>query len=226
MDILIVEDDPGLGAVLTETLSAAGHRARLCADGEEGLDAASDRRLSAVVLDVMLPGYSGFEICQRLRETGVTTPILMLTCRDSEADMLRGLRLGADDYMSKPFSTAELLARLEALTRRAGRYARAAALRCGPVTIDPSRRMAACNGTPLTLSAREYDLLAWLVRNANMAVSRDELLAHVWNDDGTHTTNVVDVYVGYLRRKLTAAGAGDTLKTVRGHGYRLSPDGS
>ncbi len=207
--------------MLRETLQGAGHEVRLCRDGESGLDAAAEPGKAAVVLDVMLPGFSGFEICQRLREQAVTTPILMLTCRDSEADVVRGLRLGADDYMSKPFSTAEFLARIGALMRRAGGYAHQAPLCAGPLVLDQAGRRALCNGTELALTAREFELLAYLMRNARRAVSRDELLAHVWNDEGTHTTNVVDVYAGYLRRKLAAAGARELLRTVRGFGFQI-----
>ncbi|WP_108260952.1 response regulator transcription factor [Mangrovicoccus ximenensis] len=222
MDILVVEDDPDLGDLLCDTLRGAGHEVQLCRDGESGLEAAAEPGRAAVVLDVMLPGFSGFEICQRLREQAVTTPVMMLTCRDGEADIVRGLRLGADDYMAKPFSTAEFLARIDALIRRAGSYARAAPLAAGPVLLDLGARSAACNGRELSLTQREFELLAYLVRNARRAVSRDELLAQVWNDDGTHTTNVVDVYAGYLRRKLAAAGAPDLLRTVRGFGFRIA----
>lgn len=221
MNILVVEDDPALGEVLTEMLRGAGHTVALCSDGETGLEAGANPDLSAVVLDVMLPGFSGFEICQRLRDQGVTTPVLMLTCRDQEADMLHGLHIGADDYMSKPFSSAELLARLSALTRRAGSYARATSLSVGPISIDRNARVVTCNEQTLELTQREFDLLAYLVRNRQRAVSRDELLSQVWNDDGANTANVVDVYVGYLRRKLTAAGAEGCFRTVRGFGFQF-----
>lgn len=224
MEVLIVEDDPDLGAVITDTLHAAGHLAHLVDDGETGLERGSDPSLSALVLDVMLPGFSGFEICQRLREQGVTTPILMLTCRDQEADMLRGFRLGADDYMSKPFSTAELLARLEAIHRRSGTYAVQNTLLVGPLSIDELARQISCNGDVLDLTQREFELLTFLVKNRQRAVSRDELLTQVWSDSGSHTTNVVDVYIGYLRRKLAAAGAKNSLRTIRGFGFQFSSE--
>lgn len=224
MQLLIVEDDPDIGTVLTEALHMAGHLAHLCTNGETALERAVDPALSAIVLDVMLPGFSGFEICQRLREQGVTTPILMLTCRDQETDMLRGFRLGADDYMSKPFSTAELLARLEALHRRSGTYAIQNTQQIGPLTIDALARTATCNAQALDLSHREFELLSFLVKNRQRAVSRDELLDQVWSDNGSHTTNVVDVYIGYLRKKLSVNGAKGCLRTIRGFGFQFTPE--
>ena len=221
MCVLIVEDDPDLSAVLQETFLAAGRDVQLCGDGEDALSRAQDPTLDAIVLDVMLPVYSGFEVCQRLREQGITTPILMLTCRDRESDMLRGLRLGADDYMSKPFSTAELTARIDALVRRAGGF-RQRSLRCGELVLDLGSRRVRHGGRPVEMTAREFDLLAYFLQNCGRAVTREDVLARVWGDSGDHTTNLVDVYVGYLRRKLAQAGCPDLLRTVRGYGYILS----
>ena len=171
------------------------------------------------MLDVLLPTFSGFEICQRLRELDVTTPILMLTCRDREEDVVRGLRLGADDYMTKPFSTAQLTARIEALIRRAQGFGRPRMLRHGEIVLDLRARRVTLGQRSVVLTAREFDLLAFFLRHPGRAVTRETLLAEVWGEDEDHTLNVVDVYVSYLRRKL--GGFGAELRTVRGYGYIL-----
>lgn len=219
MTILVIEDDPGIARVVTEAFAAEGRKVEHCATGEEGLDRAAEARFDAIVLDVLLPTFSGFEICQRLRELDVTTPILMLTCRDREEDVVRGLRLGADDYMTKPFSTAQLTARIEALIRRAQGFGRRRMLRHGEIALDLRARRVTLGQRPVVLTAREFDLLAFFLRHPGRAVTRETLLAEVWGEDEDHTLNVVDVYVSYLRRKL--GGSGAELRTVRGYGYIL-----
>lgn len=225
MSILVVEDDPDLARLLEDTFQMAGRRARVCMDGAEGLEAASGPGVEAVVLDAMLPTFSGFEVCQRLRERGVAVPVIMLTCCDREDDILRGFRVGADDYVTKPFSTAQLLARIDALMRRSAGQVGQRRVTCGPVSVDRTRRAAICAGAELTLTAREFDLLAFFLDHAGRAVTRETLLARVWGDDGQHTMNVVDVYVGYLRRKLAAAGGDGCLRTMRGFGYIFDTPG-
>ncbi|MCG8356323.1 MAG: response regulator transcription factor [Kiloniellales bacterium] len=223
MAVLVVEDDPGIGKVIQDAFAAAGRPVRLSTTGEEGLELAAGASFDAIVLDVLLPVYSGFEVCQRLREQGVTTPILMLTCRDRNEDVVRGLRLGADEYMTKPFSTVLLTARVDALIRRANGFVHSAPIRCGEIVLDPTRRQVTLPSGEVELTAREFDLLHYFIQNPGRAVTRETLLANVWGDDDHHTLNVVDVYVSYLRRKLSLSRAERYLRTVRGYGYIFSP---
>lgn len=225
MTVLVVEDDPSIGKVIEDAFKAAGRRVRLSTTGEEGLDLASGSHFDAIVLDVLLPVYSGFEVCQRLREQGITTPILMLTCRDHNEDVVRGLRLGADEYMTKPFSTVLLTARIDALIRRANGFANMAPIRCGEIVLNPTSRRVTLRNDDVELTAREFDLLHYFIQNAGRAVTRQTLLANVWGDDDHHTLNVVDVYVSYLRRKLSPGETGSYVRTVRGYGYIFSPPG-
>ncbi|MEY8880911.1 response regulator transcription factor [Donghicola sp. XS_ASV15] len=221
MSILVVEDDPSLGSLICDALRSAHQTPVLASDGEAGLISAGTGFHKAIILDAMLPSYSGFEICQRLREGGVTTPILFLTCRDSEADIIRGLRLGADDYMTKPFSTAEMIARIEALIRRGTGYTPQDELVFGNLRVRTAQRQLFCDASLIELTMREYTLIHALMLARGQALSRDTLLDRVWGDDESHTTNVVDVYVSYLRRKLKAAGSSVGITTVRGFGFRL-----
>lgn len=223
MTILVIEDDPRIAGVVAEAFAAEGRRVEHCDSGEDGLYRAAGGRFEAIVLDVLLPAFSGFEICQRLREQEVTTPILMLTCRDRNEDVVRGLRLGADDYMTKPFSTAELAARVEALIRRSQGFGRPRTLRHGQLALDPRARRVTIDQRPVALTAREFDLLAFFLRHPDRAVTRETLLAEVWSEEEDHTLNVVDVYVSYLRRKLGPSGA--EIRTVRGYGYILGETG-
>lgn len=222
MTILVIEDDPRIARVLDDAFSAEGHRVECCDSGEDGFYRAAEGAFEAIVLDVLLPTFSGFEICQRLREQGLTTPILMLTCRDRDEDIVRGLRLGADDYMTKPFSTEQLAARVHALIRRANGFARSQVLRHGSLVLDQRSRRVTLEHRPVTLSAREYALLEFFLRHPGRAVTRETLLGEVWGEDEDHTLNVVDVYVSYLRKKL--GGYGRNLRTVRGFGYILGED--
>jgi DNA-binding response OmpR family regulator len=221
MSVLVVEDDPSLGSLICDALRDAHQTPVLEQDGEAGLMNASTGYHKAIVLDAMLPSCSGFEICQRLREAGVTTPILFLTCRDSEADIIRGLRLGADDYMTKPFSTAQMVARIEALIRRNTGYTPQDEQVYGDLRIRTAQRQLLCGATLIELTMREYTLIQALMVAKGQVLSRDTLLERVWGDDESHTTNVVDVYVSYLRRKLKAANSDVGITTVRGFGFRL-----
>ncbi|MCI5038996.1 MAG: response regulator transcription factor [Donghicola eburneus] len=221
MNILIVEDDPDLGELISDSLSRTGKQPVLVSDGEAGLTSASSGVYDAIVLDAMLPSYSGFEICQRLREGGITTPILFLTCRDSETDILRGLRLGADDYMTKPFSNEELSVRIDALIRRATGYSPQDHLTCGDLVLRTAQRQLFCGTVMIDLTGREYDLIRAIMSARGQALSRDALLERVWGDEENHTANVVDVYISYLRRKLKRASSTVQITTVRGFGFRL-----
>ena len=223
MAVLVVEDDPGIGKVIEDAFAAAGRAVRLSTTGEEGLELASRSNFDAIVLDVLLPVYSGFEVCQRLREQGDTTPILMLTCRGRNEDVVRGLRLGADEYMTKPFSTVLLTARVDALIRRANGFAQGIPIRCGEIVLDPTSRQVTLPCGEIDLTAREFDLLHFLIQNPGRAFTREMILATVWGDYDNHTLNVVDVYISYLRRKLSLSSAENYVRTVRGYGYMLSP---
>ncbi|MFC0216779.1 DNA-binding response OmpR family regulator [Pseudochelatococcus lubricantis] len=221
MTILVIEDDFRIAQVVEDAFVAGGWQVERCGTGEEGLDRAAAGRFDAIVLDVLLPVYSGFEVCQRLREQGVTTPILMLTCRDRDEDIVRGLRLGADDYVTKPFSTTQLTARVDALVRRATGFPRGRQLRAGSLVLDQKSRRVSVGEHVIPLTAREFGLLEFFMQHAGRAITRETLLERVWGDDDCHTPNVVDVYVSYLRRKLAHSGAGLQLRTVRGYGYIL-----
>lgn len=220
--ILIVEDDGELGRSLERGIRAEGYQTTLVDNGVDALIAFAEHPPSAAVVDVMLPQMSGFEMCRRVRQTGSTVPILMLTARDGIDDRVAGLDSGADDYLIKPFDFAELFARLRALTRRAP----AAQLhwRVGDLALAVERGAVAVNGASLQLSRREFDLLRALVQRAGETVSRTALLTEVWGSEHFES-NVVDQYVGYLRRKLDAAGSETSIATVRGVGFRLIPGG-
>ena len=195
----------------------------LAEDAESAEQFASGAEYDAILLDVMLPGgVDGFTLCRRLRDEGVDTPVLMLTARDGVADRVHGLNIGADDYLTKPFAFDELLARLRALTRRGRSRHVTAVLTYGPLVLDLEGHTVQADGADLHLSATEYRLLEFLMRRAETVVSRTQLADHVWGNDYDPFSNVADVYVGYLRKKLTAAGVPGTLiQTIRGLGYML-----
>ena len=231
MNILIVEDDDRIADFLCRGLRAEGHRVQRAADGPTGLalarDAAREQHpqegATVLVLDLMLPGLSGLEICQALRSAQVGLPILMLTAQGSLEDRVNGLRLGADDYLCKPFDFEELLARLEALARR-GREWRAAAPapRCGgDLELDRDRMQASRGGQVLPLTARELALLELLMSAPGRLFSRERILANVWGTSEDPLTNVVDVYIRRLRARIDREGAPALIHTVRGLGYRL-----
>lgn len=222
--ILLVEDEPGLSMSLSDLLRSKGFDVETSADGIDGLQRASGGAFDLLVLDVMLPGKSGFEVCRELREKGIDVLILMLTARGQVMDKVTGLQLGADDYVTKPFDSLELLARIEALIRRAPRKAvKAGTYQFGDVTIDFHRAEVQRAGTPVTLSAREYQLLCYLVEHKGKTVTREELLNEVWGYNALPASmRTVDVHVAWLRQKLEPSSRfPQAIQTVRGAGYRF-----
>ncbi|MFN8160227.1 MAG: response regulator transcription factor [Solirubrobacterales bacterium] len=222
MRLLIAEDDRKLAGSLARGLRGEGYAVDVAADGEEALFNARVYDYDAVILDVMLPGADGISVCRALREEERWFPVLMLTARDGVDDRIRGLDVGADDYLVKPFDFGELVARLRALLRR-GAPERPAVLRLGDLEVDPASRTVKRAGTLVELTAREYALLEFLARRAGEVVSRTEILEHVWDRNYEGSGNVVDVYVGYLRRKLEQPFGRPLIRTVRGAGYVLEP---
>jgi two-component system OmpR family response regulator len=220
MRVLIVEDEPKMAALLRRGLRSEGLVAEVVPRGEDALWAATGTSFDAILLDVMLPGLDGFETCRRLRAEGVWAPVLMLTARDEVEDRVRGLDGGADDYLTKPFSFAELMARLRALVRR-GPVERPAVLEAGDLRLDPARRQVWRGETEVALSAKEFALLETFMRHPGYVLSRTDLLERVWDYDYEHRSNVVDVYVRYLREKIDRPFGTSTIETVRGAGYRL-----
>jgi two-component system OmpR family response regulator len=215
--LLVVEDEARLAAALQRGLQAEGFAVDVAATGRAGLDAARHGGYDAMILDVMLPGLSGYEVVRRLRAEQHWLPVLMLSAKDGEYDQADGLDCGADDYLTKPFSYVVLLARLRALLRR-GAPERPTVLTVGDLRLDPARRRVTRADAEVTLTAREYALLDYLMRRPGQVISKIELLDHVWDASLETAPNVVEVYVGYLRRKLGR----DRLETVRGAGYRLA----
>jgi DNA-binding response OmpR family regulator len=223
MRVLVVEDERRMAAALQRGLQAEGFAVDLAHDGEDGLHLARQGEYDVVVLDIMLPRLSGYNVCKRLRAEENWVPILMLSAKDGEYDMADGLDLGADDYLTKPFSYVVLVARLRALLRR-GAKQRPSILRAGDLSLDPARRRVARGETPVELTPREFALLEYLIRRHDEVVSKTEILEHVWDTFDTDP-NVVEVYVGYLRRKIDVPFSKNALQTVRGSGYRLVGDG-
>ncbi len=223
MRALVVEDELKMAALIRRGLVEEGYAADVARTGEEAVWMARATPYDAIVLDVMLPGQNGLEVCRLLRESGVWSPILMLTARDGVEDKVSGLDSGADDYLTKPFSFAELLARLRALTRR-GPSERPAVLEVGSLRLDPATRQAWRGDVEIDLSAKEFALLETFMRRAGDVLSRLDLLEHAWDYAYENKSNVVDVYVGYLRGKIDRPFGTDSLETVRGAGYRLRRD--
>ena len=224
MKVLIVEDELKMAGLIRRGLRADGIPADVALKGEDALWMASASRYDAIVLDVMLPGIDGFEVCRRLRADGVWVPVLMLTARDAIDDRVRGLDNGADDYVVKPFSFAELSARLRALARR-GPVERPAVLAAGDLKLDPATRRVTRAGVDVALSAKEFLLLEAFMRRPGEVLDRFELLERAWEYDYENRSNVVDVYVRYLREKIDRPFDVESLETVRGVGYRLRADG-
>jgi len=220
MRVLVVEDETRMSRLLKRGLEEEGHAVDLAADGPEGLWLATENPYSAIVLDVMLPGFDGFELCRRLRAAGVWAPVLMLTARDGVDDRVRGLDAGADDYLVKPFSLLELAARLRALARRDDR-ARPAVLREGDLKLDPASKRAWRGGAELRLSPKEFSLLELFLRHPGAVLTRSQILDAAWDFAYDGTSNVVDQYVTYLRKKIDVPFGRHDLETVRGMGYRL-----
>jgi DNA-binding response OmpR family regulator len=220
MRVLVVEDNASIAAAVRTMLERRKYAVDLAADGEAGLEYLLRQRYDAAILDVVLPKRDGFAVAKAARGEGVQTPILMLTALDAVEDRVRGLDCGADDYLVKPFVEEELFARLRAITRRADRPVHDT-LRAGSLEIDASAREVSVAGKRLPLGATEFRMLEFFARNAGIAFSREGLLEHLWDYDFEGSTNIVDVYVSQLRRKLKRAGAGDLIHTVWGVGYKL-----
>jgi two-component system OmpR family response regulator len=218
--VLVVEDDPRMSAALRRGLLEQGYAVDVAADGHEAVWLGAQGGHDVVVLDVMLPGRDGFEVCRGLREAAVWAPVLMLTGRASVADRVRGLDAGADDYLVKPFSFMELTARLRALVRR-GAHPRPAMLRVGNLRLDPAARRAWRGQTEVTLTAKEFSVLELFMRYPGETLTRTRILEHAWDFAYDATSNVVDQYVGLLRRKIDRPFGRADLETVRGAGYRL-----
>lgn len=219
--ILVIDDDEAITTALRRALAFEGYTVDIAYDGEEGLRHAREVAPDLVVLDVLMPGVDGFEVCRRLREGDDQTPILMLTARDEVADRVRGLDAGADDYLVKPFAPDEFLARVRALLRRHEPRQSNTIVRFADLTIDAQSRQVHRGDREIQLSAKEFDLLAYLARHARQVLTREQLLDAVWGYQFDGETNVVDVYVGYLRQKLEQGEAPRLIHTVRGVGYVL-----
>ncbi|MFI1735957.1 response regulator transcription factor [Streptomyces acidicola] len=224
MRVLVIEDERGLAAAIARGLAEEGFAVDVTHDGADGLWKAWNEPYDAIVLDIMLPGLSGYEVLRRLRAAEVWTPVLMLTAKDGEYDEADALDLGADDYLRKPFSYVVLVARLRALLRR-GAPARPAVLTAGDLALDPARRRCHRAETEIPLTAREFTLLEFLLRRQDEVVSKTDILTHVWDENFDGDTNIVEVYIGYLRRKIDVPFRRHTIETVRGAGYRLLATG-
>jgi DNA-binding response OmpR family regulator len=223
MRVLIVEDDRIIATAVRRGLNEEGFSVDAVEDGEEAIAAAVATPFDAVILDVMLPGaVDGFQVCSALRSRRIRTPVLMLTARDAVDDRVRGLEAGADDYLVKPFAFRELLARVRALTRR-HLDARSRLIEAGALTFDVSSRQASVRGTPLPLTAKELAILEYFLHHQGQLLTRAQIEEHVWNYDFDSNSNLVEVYVGRIRRKLTLSGLTDPIVTQRGEGYRFDP---
>jgi DNA-binding response OmpR family regulator len=222
--VLVVEDEVALAASVKRGLEADGFAVDVAHDGVDGLWRAQETAYDVVVLDLMLPGMNGFQVCRRLRAAEVWTPILILTAKDGELDEAEALDTGADDFLTKPFSHLVLVARLRALLRR-GAPARPAVIAAGDLRLDPAGRRCWRGDIEIALTARELSVLEHLVRHAGQVVSKRDVLDHVWDDDFEGDPNIVEVYVRYLRRKVDIPFGRTSIETVRGSGYRLAADG-
>src|SRR5882724_2079645 len=222
--ILVVEDDRKVARFVRQGLCEEGHAVEIAKDGPEALDFAfTEPGYDLIVLDVMLPGQDGFGVLKTLRADGLKAPVLMLTARDAVGDRVTGLDLGADDYLTKPFAFEEFLARVRALLRR-GTGQRAPVLKLADLTLDPATRTVTRDGRRITLTTREYALLEYFLRNVGRVLTRPMIAQHVWGLDFDPESNIIDVYVGYVRRKIDGDGERRLLHTVRGAGYMLSAE--
>ena len=224
MRVLIVEDNVRMASAIRRGLQADGVVADVASRGEDALWMAGSTEFDVVVLDVMLPGIDGFETCRRLREDGIWAPIIMLTAKDAVEDRIEGLDRGADDYLVKPFSLGELLARLRALARR-GPVERPSVLEVGNLRMDPATQQAWRGEEEIQLSAKEFTLLETFIRRPGEVLSQFQLLEHAWDYDYENRSNVVEVYIRYLREKIDRPFGVKSIETVRGAGYRLRRDG-
>ncbi|MCW2696812.1 MAG: Transcriptional regulatory protein terminal [Modestobacter sp.] len=224
MRVLLVDDEVGLTHAIARGLRAEGHAVDLAHDGISGRDAALRGGYDVVVLDIMLPGLQGYRVLEELRAGGLTTPVMMLSAKDGEYDQADALDLGADDYLTKPFSFVLLAARLRALVRR-GAAGTPSLLRAGELVLDPGRHRVHRGATEIALTPREFALLTFLMTNADQAVSKTRILQEVWDDAFDGDVNNVEIYVGYLRRKIDVPFGRASIRTVRGVGYLFDPDG-
>jgi DNA-binding response OmpR family regulator len=222
MRVLLIEDDRKAAKLLAKGLQEEGFVVDVASTGEDGEEQATVNEYDVIVLDWLLPGKDGIAVCRMLRARDVSTPILMLTARDSLADRVSGLSTGADDYLTKPFAFAELLARIRALLRRS-RLVQPAVLRVEDLALDPASRRVTRAGIPVTLTSKEYAILEVLMRNAGETVSRTRLVERVWDEASDVLDNLVDVHVSHLRKKIDRGGSTPLIHTVRGFGYRLGP---
>lgn len=219
MKILLVEDDPGIGRLISRTLEQGGYDVEVASDGLRGLAAARGSSYGLLILDVMLPGMDGWRICEELRESGNRVPILMATARDMVDDRVRGLEIGADDYISKPFQVEELVARVRALLRR-DKIHRARVIRVADLVIDTAQRKVTRAGVPVGLSHKEYELLEALAAHESQVLTREVIQERVWMDQESYS-NTVDVYINMLRKKIDAGHNVKLIQTIRGWGYTL-----
>lgn len=224
MRVLLVEDEPQAARVLAKGLREQAYAVDIAADGDTALFQAATTDYDALILDLMLPRVDGLSVCRSIRDGGNATPILMLTARDAVESRIQGLDCGADDYLVKPYDFGELLARLRALIRRGRQPVLPEALAVGPLRVETRRRCAVVSGVPLVLTAKEYALIEYLARRAGDVVSRADIAEHVWDEHYDPLSNVVDVYIQRLRRKLEAAGEPSLIRTRRGEGYQLAAD--
>jgi DNA-binding response OmpR family regulator len=219
--VLVVEDDARVARLVGQAISEAGWRVELAYDGADGLARAATGAYDVIVLDLMLPEIDGIEVCRALRAQRVRTPVLMLTARDAVPDRVRGLNAGADDYMTKPFALEELVARLRALGRRGTPVAEDLVLRVGDLTLDLSAREARRGGQQVELTTKEFDLLEYLMRHSGQVLTKSLISDHVWGYDSEATSNVVGIYIHYLRNKIDRGYARPLIRTVRGIGYTI-----
>lgn len=224
MRILVVEDDAALSSLLVRALREEAYAVDSATDGQEAEWLAFENPYDVIILDLMLPVKDGMTVLKNVRAGGVKTPVLILTARDTTDDVVKGLDEGADDYLTKPFNLEELLARVRTLLRRTGTEP-ATIIEAGPIKVNPQRREVTRDGEVIELTAKEYALLEYFARNAGTVLSRTQLSEHVWDMNFEPTSNVVDVYVGYLRNKIDKAWGTNFIKTVRGHGYMFDPEG-
>ena len=223
MRVLVLEDEVGIAQFISQGLTEAGYAVDMTNDGQSGLDYALAAEYDIIVLDIMLPQMDGLQLLRKLRSQGIKTPVLLLTARDAIEDRVKGLDAGADDYLSKPFAFPELLARLRALLRRPY-LQQDTILKVGDLEMDVATREVRRAGKTINLSPREFTLLEYFMRHPRQVLSRTQIIEHTWNFDFYENSNVIDVYVGYLRRKIDQGFDKPLLKTVRGVGYRLSAD--
>ena len=221
MNVLIVEDDESVARFLRQAVTEAGYAPQVIGDGLLALETAKTQDFDILLLDVMLPGLDGFAVCRRLRAAAIATPILLITARDATEDKINGLDSGADDYLVKPFQIGELLARMRALLRRG--VSSPTVLRVGDLSLDPVARKAVRGSKTISLSATEFSLLEYLMRNAGRVLTRLQILEHVWQYDFDGNDNVLDVYISYLRNKIDK-GRAPLIHTVRGVGFRMDAE--